>query len=464
MTPSVARTARWAVGGLAAATAAAAVVALTVVGLPGVPRESISVLAQPPATPAVAACAGPLLATGRDPGRAAALEDAAAPAVVAASADGSAPAERRLTAPDVTNGAGADVRVATPDGDEPNDVAAASSARAADADLAGFAASACSRPAMESWLVTGAATTGASDLVVLSNPGDVPALVTLTLFGATGETAPAAGADIVVAAGTQRVIPLAALALGEENPVVRVTAAQTPVAASLQSSLTRVLDPGGVDQSAAVGAPSDEIVIPGVAVTLPPGESGSSEVSTTLRLLAPASDGTATVTVTKDGASDGASQDVPLTAGIPLQLDLPGLAVGTHTVTIRATTPVTGAVWSVTGFGAGSDFAWYTPAPRLTAETLAAVADGPGATLTLAASGDADQTVTVLAPGGTSRDVTVPAGRSASVAVDAGSVLRLVPNGDGVFAAISYAGTGALAGYPVPAGDAAASAIEVYPR
>ena len=79
------------------------------------------------------------------------------------------------------------------------------------------------------------------------------------------------GKGIVVAAGTQRVVPLSALALGEENPIVRVTAAQAPVQASLQSSLTRVLAPIGVDQSAAVGAPDTTLVIPGVAVSAAPG-------------------------------------------------------------------------------------------------------------------------------------------------------------------------------------------------
>ncbi|MBN9172185.1 MAG: fibronectin type III-like domain-contianing protein, partial [Microbacterium sp.] len=111
-----------------------------------------------------------------------------------------------------------------------------------------------------------------ADLVVLANPGLVPAVVTLTLYGSAGETAPPAGQSIVVAAGTQRVIPLAALALGEENPIIRVTAAQAPVQASVQTSLTRVLDPSGVDQVAAIGAPGADIVIPGVPVTLAPGE------------------------------------------------------------------------------------------------------------------------------------------------------------------------------------------------
>ena len=62
-------------------------------------------------------------------------------------------------------------------------------------------------------------------------------------------------------------------------------------------------------------------------------------MATSLRLLAPAADANATVTVVRDGAAAGATgqpQTVALTAGIPLQLDLSGLEIGTYTVAVLA--------------------------------------------------------------------------------------------------------------------------------
>lgn len=461
------RTVRIAVGAVLAVASVAAVIALVTIDLPGRTGDTIAIAAQPPATDSVSVCAGPVLATARDVTQATQVTDAAASSVIAVTSDGGTADPQTLAAPDVTGGAGPAVLTAAASGGERTDLAAASSATVAAPDLAGFAAAACTRPAMESWLATGTATTGSTDLVVLANPGEVPALVTLSVFGAAGETQPAAGQNIVVAARTQQVIPLAAIALGERNPIVRVTASQAPVQASLQSTLTRVLNPGGIDQAAAVGAPADDLVIPGVRVALAPGDSGASDVSTILRLLAPAGDGTATVTITDGNGAVGAPREVPLSAGVPLQLELDGLPIGTYTVSVSAATPVTGAVWSTTGFGAGDDFGWFTRADPLTGATLVAVADGPAPQLALTAAGSDPQAVTVenLA-GSESREVTVQPGVTTIIDVAAGATYRLTPSGSGagIRAAISYAGGGALAGYPVQAGDAEASAITVYPR
>ncbi|MFT3798461.1 DUF5719 family protein [Microbacterium sp.] len=448
----------------AVVTAAAVVIGIGAVlaPLPGHARDAVTVAAQPSATTSVATCAGPVLATARDSAQAALLSDAAAQAVTASEAAGSA---RRLAAPDVADGTGPASFRAAPTGDEPTDIAAAGSSALEADDLRGFAASACTRAAMESWLVGGAGTTGAADLVVLANPGDVAAQVTITVYGATGPVVPTAGDGIVVAAGTQRVIPLASLALGEESPVLRITAAEAPVQASLQASLTRVLTPGGVDQVGASVVPGSRIVIPGVPVTSAPGEAGDSNVPTLLRLLAPAAAATATVTVYRGGAVVGSPQTVPLLAGVPLQLDLAGLDIGLYTVVVEATAPVTGAVWATSGFGAGSDFGWFAAAGALTAASLVAVADGANPVLTLFSDGDA-QTVTVRAESGSAIEVAVPAGGAATVPVEQGVVYRIEPaDGAGpIRAAVTYGADGAIAGYPVAAGDAAAAGFTVYPR
>ena len=467
---SAARTAGFVIGGVVAAASLVGAAGLIWLDLPGLTRDTVEVSAQPPAAASVATCAGPLLASGRDATQASLLTDAAPQAVTAASSANGEVAEATLAAPDVSGGAGPASLTAPPSpGGDRVDLAAAGSSTVRADDATGFAASACTRAEMESWLVTGTGTTGSADLVVLGNPGDVASLVTLSVYGASGLVQPAAGKGIVVPAGTQRVVPLAALALGEENPVVRVTAAQAPVQAALQSSLTRVLAPIGIDQSAAVAAPATTLVIPGVTVTVAPGEAGASDVSTYLRLVAPSTDGTATVTVRGGAVGSGGSgttaqtQTIPVAAGVPLQLDLSGLAIGTYTVGVEATTPVTGAVWSTTGSAAGSDFAWYTPAPELAAQTLVAVAAGPGALLTVTSATEQVVTLDGGAASGGDDQLRLAAGGSVSVPVTANATYRVRADAP-VRAAVSYSGTGSLAGYPVPSGDAAESAIRVYPR
>ncbi|WP_336631603.1 MULTISPECIES: DUF5719 family protein [unclassified Microbacterium] len=462
---SPARAARVALGVLLAAATLVGAAALVLVEPPGVSRSAVSVSAQPPASASVAACVGPLLASGRDSAQAAQLADAAGQSITSGASAGEPVEASPLAAADVSAGSGPAAVVAQPSpSGERTDLAAAGSSQVAAADLAGFAASSCARPVPETWLVGGAATTGASDLVLLANPGDVPALVTLTVYGATGMTAPAAGKGIVVPARTQRVIPLASLAIGEESPVVHVLSSQAPVRAALQTSLTRILVPGGVDQVGDAGSPATSLVIPGVPVTVPPGDEGSSNVTTSVRLLSPSGAGTATVEV-QGSAGAVQTQTVPLLEGVPLRLDLAGLAVGTYTVRVSSTTPVTGAAWATTGFGSGSDFAWFTPAQPLRGSALLAVAAGPAPVVTLASSATEPQTVTLSdSAGGDPQQVVVPAASAVTVPVSPDRVYLLSGDGAGVAAAVTYAAPGAVAGYVAQPGDAAAASIVVYPR
>lgn len=461
------RLARWATTSarvIAGSAVAAAVVVGTLAGIaapwPTRVAEPVRVQVTPAPADTVLACDGPVLALGRSAESAGALSVAAAPDIVAG--PDSAGAETSALSGATADGSGdATVFRAVPRDRTATAYAAAGSATAASPDLIGFSASACRPPLAESWLVAGASTTGANDLVVLGNPGDVAATVQLSVYGAQGVTSPPSGAGIVVPAGGQRVIPLAGLALGEESPVVRVVATGAPVRASLQASLTRVLLPGGSDQAAPLAQASTSLVLPGVAVVTTAG----GDAGTLLRLLSPGADASATVTVTAAGSSTPAEDPRALTlpAGTPTSLDLSTLAPGTYTVAIEATQPIVGGAWSTTGFGEGADFAWYAPAPSFSTPGLVAVAPGAGAAVVIAsgpADGPAQVTLTPQA-GGDPVTVTVPAGGSVSASVDAG-VYELVPDRP-VHAAVSYAAPGALAGYPLWPADAAAGALTVLP-
>lgn len=443
------------------AVAAAAVVG-TVVGIAAPWPEYVATPVRVQATPApsdtVLACDGPLLALGRSADAAAGLSAAATQQVVSGPSDADASTSSLTGATGDADGDAEALRAAPRDRVQTS-LAAAGSATAVSGDLTGFAASACRAPLAESWLVGGASTTGSNDLVVLANPGDVPATVQLSVYGAQGVSTPPGGSDLVVPAGQRRVVPLAGLLLGEESPVVRVVASGAPVHASLQASLTRVLLPGGSDQVAPLAQADTRLVMPGVEVQT----TGEGEAGTVLRLLAPGSDATATVTlIPLDGATAApAATEVPLTAGLPTSLDLSGLAAGAYTVEVSATAEIVGGTWSTTGFGEGADFAWYAPAPEFPSDGVFAVAPGVGASLVLA--GDArDATVTVTpVDGGEPVTSTVAAGSSTAVPLAAG-VYRLDSDAP-VRAAVAYVGDGALASYPLWPADAAASAVTVLP-
>ncbi|MDQ1122947.1 DUF5719 family protein [Microbacterium trichothecenolyticum] len=444
-----------------AAVATAAVVG-TVVGIaapwPEYAATPLRVEATPAPSDTVLACDGPLLALGRSADAAGSLSAAAAQQVVSGPAD-SDPVTSGLTGATADASGDAEALRAAPRDGAPTPLAAAGSATAVSDDLTGFAASACRAPLAESWLVGGATTTGANDLVELANPGDVPATVQLSVYGAQGVSQPPGGTNLVVPAGGRRVVPLAGLLLGEESPVVRVVSSGAPVHASLQASLTRVLLPGGSDQVAPIAQADTRLVIPGVQVLT----SGQGQAGTVLRLLAPGADATATVTLSPldPSATAPAATQVPLTAGKPTSLDLSGLTAGAYTVEVDATAPVVGATWSTTGFGEGADFAWYVPTPRITTAGFVAVAPGVGAAVVVTAEAQ-DATVTLTPTDGAAPiQASVPAGTSTAVAAAAG-VYRLETSA-AVRAAVTYSGAGALASYPLWPADAAAAALSVLP-
>lgn len=463
---------RAALGGARVATALAASAALVTAVViaamapwPALHRAPVAVAAVPAPADTSAVCAGALLAAGRVVENAATITVAAPVLPIAASSAGR-PAQRMLAAPDVQGETGALAFVASPHDGVATAVTAAQSASVTSEDLSGFAADAC-RPALfDSWLVGGAATTGSADLVLVANPADVAATVQLTVYGTAGAVVPPGAAALIVPAHTQRVLPLAGLALGMQSPVVRVTATGAPVRASLQSSIVRTLIPGGVDLESAIAGTATTQVIPGVTVTAVPGQAGASNVATLVRVLSPGRTGAATVTVTAVGADRPALRptSVPLAADTPTEVELGGLQPGAYTIAVTSDTPVVAAAWQTTGFGAGSDFAWFTSAPALDGPAPVAVPAGVAPVLQLTNSASVAATVTVAQDGGAAQQVTVPASGSAAVPLAQLSNWRIDPGAAAdVHAMVVFAAPGAIAGFAVWPTDAAAGALRVYP-
>jgi hypothetical protein len=463
------RSFRWAATSARVIVGLAVAAGLVIVGIaaiaapwPQLARAAVTVTATPAPDASVVACTGGLLALGRDATQAGGLSVAAPQAVVSGVAPGSpAPTSTTLSAPGVTGDPAATTLTAPPGTAGRTDLAASGSSSVDAPDLRGLAVSGCRTPMSETWLVGGSTTTGSADLVVLSNPGEVPSTVQLTVYGGKGPQTAPGGTNVVVPPGTQRTVPLAGLLLGEPAPVVRVTASGAPVQATIQTSLTRVLTPGGVEQVGAAPGLSPTIVMPGVVVA-DTVASAAGNATTVLRMLAPSADTNARITVTPVGGADVPGDTIALAAGVPAQVDLSGLGPGAYTIRVDADQPIVGAAWQATALGQGSDFSWYAAAPAVSGETVLPVPAGPSPVLVAWNPTDAAQTITLQPASGAPVSLPVPAHGSASAPVTAGAVYTLATTGD-VQAAVSYSGPGALSSLTVWPAQATASTIAVAP-
>lgn len=406
-------------------------------------------------------CAGSFLALGRDATQASRLSVAATPQLVSGAAGATTLTPANLGMSGVAGGDSVPGFRAPPEDRKPAQAAAAQSLTVSADDLAGFAASACRPPSMESWVVGGAGTTGSADILLIANPGTVTANVVFTEYGSQGGTH---SSELVVAPGTQATVPLVAGSAGESSPVVKVTSSGAPVRVALQSSLIRTLDPVGIDVQDAIAQPSKELSLLGVRAVV--GSDDDDNASTAVRLLAPDADATVTLQPRSaaDGSAVGTPKTVKLTAGQVGSVNFSALKPGLYAIDVTATSPVVAAAWQTTGFAKGSDFAWMTPAPVVTGQTTFAVADGPAPQLHLQNASDQAATVE-LAPvaGGKAQRIALKAGGAATIALS-GSTVYGLSSETAVRAAVAYSGIGRLAGYPVWAADTTAAAITVYQR
>ncbi|WP_157802212.1 DUF5719 family protein [Diaminobutyricimonas aerilata] len=453
-------------GVVAVAAAAGLIAGASLLPLPSLRTTPPSVAVVPDATEERLACPGPLveLTDAGDEGAAVRAFGSADPI-----ADATGDLEQTGLMADDISGAAPVALTAQPSEDEPglpSLVAGAQSQSAATADVRGFAATACGVPSGDSWLVGGATTTGRTTFIGLTNPTAVAANVTLTLYGEQGPVTAPGTAGISVPAGGQIVLPLAGFAPDLVSPVVHVQSRGGQVVATLQQTIVRGLEAGGVDLVGATAAPAASLTVPGVAVTGSAalagriGEAGFEDLQTVLRLfVADDADVTARVSVVPDdGSTTGASFDLPLEAGRVTDLPLDNLTDGSYTVHVEADAPIVGAVrLSQVGATGAVDVGWLPAAPPLSDDALVTIARGGSPTLYLA--NRTDDAVTAEVSG---QAVEVPAGSSARVPVAAGSTVPLA-GVEGLYAAVTITGDGAIASYPVLPRSASADPVRVYP-
>lgn len=452
-------TVRWGI-----AVALPTVLVLAVVAASALPEPRIT--AQPPrtvvtpgATAVTLVCTDAFRVYGRDttdPTRG----EAAGNFAIMGEALGAELASMPITSPDLAE---AGVVISSPASAEGAPlVAGAQSISLSEPDAAGYAASTCSSPRPESWIVGGSATLGASDVLLISNPHAVPATADISVFIAEPGIADITSQRIVVAAHSQRAVPLSSFVVGQQSPVVRVVASGATVDVRLQSTQMSVLVPAGIDQQTTSLPPSNELSVVGVQVVA---ESTESQSTARLRLLAPESD--ANVVVTLRAAGSDANLGAPITAlvpaGSPAEFNLVA-PTGVYEVHVTSDVPVVGAVWQTTSGASTADFAWTAAAPTMTGESLfvvPAIPAGATARLHLAAAHDetASVVVTEIATGA-SVTLDLAPGSSLLHAVAPGSY-RLATEG-AMRAAVLVQGSEALASWPIEAPAGAQHPVTIY--
>lgn len=318
-------------------------------------------------------------------------------------------------------------------------------------DLRGLAAAPCQYPSAESWLVGGSTVLGSSARLVLSNPGQTAATVTVRIWGANGQVELAGAPEYLVPPGSERAVLLEGVAAEQSRIVVQTLASGGLVTAYLQDSRLAGLVPAGVDYVVSGQQPAQRQVVVGLALAgagepatpedpvaddagTDPAEPPSADPGTAdptgtpdpgvgdpdpggqstdveaagpgavraarLRLLAPGADA-ATVDLTFLGA-DG-EYELPGTRGLRLVpgevLDVPldALPGGDYAVLVDADVPVVAAAMLSTPAGEGGelDRVWVPSVP-LGAVGPLALPEGAAGQLLLAAVGAATVTIEVI--------------------------------------------------------------------
>jgi hypothetical protein len=479
-------------GSVAVVAAAATVAAVGLIPFPAIGAPPPAVEITPVPADELRACAGATLRLGDETG--ANAGDAVPIGIPAVRAEAvNAPLERSsLPSSDAGNGGSSSapqvLRIAPADGAE---LAGAQTQQVAVPSFSGFSAAACAEPSGSIWLVGGATTVGRTSILTLSNPTEVTARVSLTIYGEDGEVEAPGMKGIDVPAGAQRILSLAGFAPGLVSPVVHVEARGGQVVAYLQQSIVRGLDATGVDLVDAAPGPATDLSFPGVRVFDSLGINRAlsledwEDAAPVVRVLNPGDEPIeVTVSVTPlDAEAGGTSFPLQAEPGVVTEVGLDSgievdsgvaLADGLYTVTMSAEQPFVGGVRISAAGDIGevetegivpappSDLAWHAAAPVLDRDPLIVVPPGPAPVLTVLNATSSDIEATLTALGGEDVALTIPAGGSASAPLTAGTTYRLA-GASGLAAAVSYAADDELAAFPVTVSRPVSGPITIRP-
>ena len=364
----------------------AVVLALCLIPFPVLAGSPLGELVNPTAATATRVCAGPLLSVQTRDGDATSFVPFDAPATVYASTSEPLSAFSLAVSGDAQADGLAPLTVTVPppaDG-SPSLLAGAQSQSVEHEDMAGLAAASCLEPEAESWLVGGATDLGQSTLIRLSNPSETDSSAHIEVYGESGRIAPSGSNDVVVPAGTEQVLSLAALAPDLAMPVVHVTSSGGTLVSTLQQTLVRTIVPSGVEIIEPGSSANTAQIITGVRLVdmarFSDAEGGAvtSDEEPAVRVLATTLEPSDVVVTTV--AVDGSTTEVKasLNPGVVLQLPFNAVPDGIYTVIVSGTTPIVASVRSVVPAGVNP----AQPSPVSTPTATPGATPGPSGTAT----------------------------------------------------------------------------------
>ncbi|MGN6613297.1 MAG: DUF5719 family protein [Angustibacter sp.] len=308
--------------------------------------------------------------------------------------------------------------------------------RTAKGDERGVSSATCLAPADDQWLVGGGTDVGRRGRLVLANPHDAPADVTVDVLTTDGAATRTPGSTVAVPPRSRVVLLLDALAAKATSPVVHVRSAGGSVTAVLSDTYLDGTTPRGIDDVVAAMPPSTQTLVPGVRV----------DGRALLRLAVPG-DAEAVVQLTalgRTGAAelpDGGVVRVP--AGATRDVSLASLPKGDYGLKVVSDVPVVAGAWVERRTDGAGEFAWSAssgPVTSLAGLAQADAADGARTDVVLTAPRqDAHLDVVTVAADGTAstRRVDVAAGTTQVVSVS-GTVWLRPASGSGQVVAARF--------------------------
>ncbi|UYM04039.1 DUF5719 family protein [Solicola gregarius] len=203
----------------------------------------------------------------------------------------------------------------------------------------GLAVQGCPSAHAESWFVGAGSTAEHASTLVLTNPGEVEAVVDVAMYGTDGEVSVVGGAGIVVEPGDTTRLPLERLGTGEDELALSVQTSRGTVSASVLDATGEIAAHRGSDYLPSAAAPSTDSVVAGV----PAGADGRELV------IANPGDRAANVSISvlgKDGEfTPSGFESASVGAGAVKKLALPDqVDKAAMSVRLESEVPVTGAV------------------------------------------------------------------------------------------------------------------------
>lgn len=351
-------------------------------------------------------------------------------------------------------------------------------------DLAGLATAACAEPGNDMWLVGGATDVGRTTLMMLSNPTTVTATVTFEVYGEAGYVESTDKSGVIVEPGQQRIISLAGYAPDVTAPVVRVISKGGQVLATMQHSVTRTLQPAGVEFVNPGAMPNTTQIMTGVYLSghaeHDDVEYGaiSSDLEPAVRVLVPGVDEAKITLQVISSTGESVEIESKLAGQHTIQLPFVDIEDGTYTVIVSADKPILAGVRTIADGiapaepvsegttpapSSGGDFAWFSAGSALNDQILMPIPAGTAPTVSFYNPTRKDAKVTISTSGAKDIVLEVAAGGMVTSPLTADKNYTAEGTG-GLIGGLTFAGAGVTSAISLNPASQLGSAITVYTR